>query len=412
MKELIKQLKQLPRHSQLNLNNLNLGGLGGNNNNDGEGNTVQNNQVKNLIQQGIQNYLDQQAAQQQIATNGRTFTQFDLINDVVTKQKETVTAGVWSDNQGALSTYYTSSNQTTSQRRYYADIYQSVPTADGAAVQFSVAYGHALGSGSSDLGTQENPASKAVYAQYKQLLLESDASRFITQGSGSTDSIYAVNVKRNRMKERLDEGNFELPLLTISSRATNATGSVTVSGAQVTLIDDSSIASATQGRAGRKYNIVSGSLDSGVYNSSAPVYYGSFYPDHGIMILDGNVLDQNLAFSTNVTSDSEGNNHFALYHSISGSSSAFTARNSEKISSSHYFVRVKNGEYNFSNNASYTTGSVGLIRNSDFIGDPKTYITTIGLYNDQQELLAIAKLSQPVLKSFAREQLIRVKLDY
>jgi len=344
--------------------------------------------------------------------SNQAFTTFNTLEDIVTNVKETVTAGLWSDNLGSLTTYYTASGQSTSQRRYYVDIYQDVPSADGAAVQFSIAYGHAAGSGSSNLGTQQTPASQAIYSQYRNLLLESTDTRFSTTNSGSTDSIYVVNIKRNRVKERLDEGNFELPLLEISSRDTNATGSVSVSGTQVTLIDDSSVAAATVGSSGRVYNIVSGSLTSGVFNTSAPVYYGKFYPDHGVMVLDGNRLDQVLAFDTNISSDSEGNNHFAMYHSISGSSSGFQARNSQKITSAHYFVRVKNGQYNFSNNPTYTTGSDGLLAQSTFIGDPKTYITTIGLYNGNQELLAVAKLSQPLLKSFSREALIRVKLDY
>ena len=134
------------------------------------------------------------------------------------------------------------------------------------------------------------------------------------------------------------------------------------------------------------------------------------------------MLDQKLGFATNTGSSSEGNNHFVLYHSISGSGKftdpmtsdpyGFIARNSEKITSTHYFVRIKNAEYNFSNNPSYVTGSVGQLAQSTFIGDPKTYITTVGLYNDNQELLAVAKLSKPLLKSFQREALIRVKLDF
>ena len=90
----------------------------------------------------------------------------------------------------------------------------------------------------------------------------------------------------------------------------------------------------------------------------------------------------------------------------------FVARNSEKVTSTHYFVRVKNAEYNFSNNPSYVTGSVGQLAQTTFVNDPKTYITTVGLYNDNHELLAVAKLSKPLLKSFQRESLIRVKLDF
>ena len=190
----------------------------------------------------------------------------------------------------------------------------------------------------------------------------------------------------------------------------------------ITLIDDSSVAAATLNGGVKVYNLVSGSIDGGVYNPAAPHYYGLVYPQYGSIVLDGNVLDQRIAFKTGLGTSIEANNHFALFRSISGSATqintttgdlyGFMARNSETISSTHYFVRVKNAEYNFSNNPSYVTGSVGQIAQSTFVNDPKTYITTVGLYNDNQELLAVAKLSKPLLKSFQRESLIRVRLDF
>ena len=383
-----------------------------------------NEQVRQLAQQLANQIVAEQNQAQLLARNGRTYTKFDTVNDIVANQIETVTAGMWSDNLASLTTYFTSSTQTTTQRRYYVDVYQDTPTADGAAVQFSTAFGHALGSGSDSQGQLNDSPAKAVYSQYRQLLLSPTDTRFTTAGSGSTDYIYVVNFKRNRMKERLDAGNFEIPLQRVVSRATNATGSVVMhsTASIITLIDDSSVASAKIGDSGKVYNIVSGSINSGVYNSTAPVYYGLAYPDYGTLILDGKMLDQKLGFATNTGSSSEGNNHFVLFHSISGSGKftdpttsdpyGFIARNSEKVTSTHYFVRIKNAEYNFSNNPSYVTGSVGQLSQTTFIGDPKTYITTVGLYNDSQELLAVAKLSKPLLKSFQREALIRVKLDF
>ena len=47
-----------------------------------------------------------------------------------------------------------------------------------------------------------------------------------------------------------------------------------------------------------------------------------------------------------------------------------------------------------------------------FINNPQTYITTVGLYNDNNELLAVAKLSKPMKKDFVREGLLRIKLDF
>lgn len=381
--------------------------------------TAVNAQVQQLAQELANQMIAEQQQTQIIARNGRVFTKFDQLNDVVANQTETVTAGLWSDGVSGLTTYFSSSVETTTQRRYYLDVYQGSPAATGSAVQFSLAYGHALGSGSSAQGTLNDSPSRAIYSQYRQLLLSANTSRFITAGSGSTDHIYALNFKRNRLRERLDAGNFELPLVAVTNRATNATGSVTVGTTIVRLIDDSSIASATVGDSGRVYNIVSGSLTNGVFNSAAPVYYGLAYPDHGVLVLDAKMLDQKLGFLTNTSASTsataEGNNHFVLYHSISGSgalTNQFLARNSEKITSTHYFVRIKNAEYNFSNNPSFVTGSVGQLSQTTFVGDPKTYITTVGLYNDSQELLAVAKLSQPLLKSFQREALIRVKLDF
>ena len=384
--------------------------------------------VTQQVQQLAQQLANQMVAEMQQASvlsrNGRTYTKFDLANDVISNQTEVVTAGMWSDGLASLITHFTSSAQTTTQRRYYVDVLHKAPAETGSAVQYSLAFGHALGSGSDSQGQLNDSPSKAIYSQYRQLLLNPADSRFTTAGSGSTDYVYVINFKRNRMKERLDAGNFEIPLRVISgSRPTNATGSVNVSGSGiVTLIDDSSLASAKIGDSGRVYNIVSGSINGGVFNSTAPIYYGLAYPDYGTIILDGKMLDQQLNFQTNTGSSSEGNNHFALFHSISGSALltnpstsdpyGFLARNSEKVTSTHYFVRVKNAEYNFSNNTSYVTGSVGQISQTSFIGDPKTYITTVGLYNDSQELLAVAKLSKPLLKSFQREALIRVKLDF
>ena len=77
-----------------------------------------------------------------------------------------------------------------------------------------------------------------------------------------------------------------------------------------------------------------------------------------------------------------------------------------------YFVRANNREFNFSNNPSFVTGSNGQFTQQLFNNDPHVYITTVGLYNDANELLAVAKTSQPIEKSFDKEIAIKVKLDF
>lgn len=363
--------------------------------------------------------------------SGRIFTPFES-GDVVPNQQETITRALWSGNVGNLLTFYTSSAQTDTQKRYFYELFNSSSGGCGAEAQFSVAWGHKQGSGSADEGGQINDTpSRAIYGQYRQLCLDSGQERF-TIGGTATDSIYVINVNRARMREYLDEGNIEINLQRLSGSqwlsgggAQNAwTGSnvrVFPTQAVTRLIDDSRIANATVGESGEVYNIVSGSIEDGVYNSSAPHYYGLMYRRLGTIVLDGTKLDMSCSFLTVTGSEVPGDNAWKLFTAISGAALytdasgdylGFQGRSAEKVKSTHYFVRVKNQEYNFSNNPTFTTGSEGDLAEPTMIGDPKVYITSVGLYNANKELLAVAKTSKPIQKSFTKEALIKIKLDF
>ena len=366
--------------------------------------------------------IAQQALQTQTAANGRVFTRFDPATDIIENQKTFVTTGLFSNNAATMSVSYTGSIQSAASKTYYYDVWNGITTTSEA--QFAVAYGHRLGSGSSAQGTLNDSPTRAVYSQYRLLLLNPGDTTFTFGNGESSDEIYIINFNRARIKDKLDPGNWELHLTNLSGSgfANNEhTGSnvIALKSNFVSLVDDSGQTQETNlTAAGRVFNIVSGTITGGVYNASAPKYYGLAYPDMGILVLNGNVLDISMSFNTVTGSNIAGDNAWKLFTSISGAMSfnpttkAFQARNEETITSTHFFVRVKNGEYNFSNNPSFVTGSVGEFAQATFIGDPKTYITTVGMYNDRQELLAVAKLSQPVQKSFSNEALIKVKLDF
>ena len=93
-------------------------------------------------------------------------------------------------------------------------------------------------------------------------------------------------------------------------------------------------------------------------------------------------------------------------------SAEFTLNSQENVTSDFIFVRARNSEYNYSANPSFITGSTGEVVYSDFINAPQTFITSVGLYNDSNDLLAVAKLSKPLKKDFTKEALVRVKLDF
>ena len=94
-----------------------------------------------------------------------------------------------------------------------------------------------------------------------------------------------------------------------------------------------------------------------------------------------------------------------------GSDRSFEVDSEEKISSQFYFVRAKNRDFNYTTNPSFIDKN-GNVNFTSMVDNPVTYITTVGLYNDANELLAVAKLSQPITKDFTKEALIKVKLDY
>jgi hypothetical protein len=344
-----------------------------------------------------------------LAKNGRIYTRFDPAEDVISNQKEKVSRGLWSDGSGTLKTFFQSTVQSGSTGAYYYDVHNTVSTSADSKVQFAIAYGHKDGSGS--LGTNEDTATKAIYSQYRNLVLSPGDTQFTFKaaaGSKNSDDIYAMTIQRARIREKLDPGNWELNL--------SGSGGLAV----LRLVDDSGATTdSSVNAAGRVFNVCSGSIADGVFASgSAEQYFGLVYPDLGIVVLDPDALDKSCSLGTQRASNTDNDNAQKFFNVLSGSgvtnsgAFGFVARNEEEVTSTHFFVRVKNSEYNFSNNPTYTSGSFGDFYNVDFFKDPKSYITTVGLYSDANELLAVAKLSKPLFKNFNREALVKVKLDY
>jgi hypothetical protein len=341
--------------------------------------------------------------------NGKTFTPFVDDIDVSPNQKEVVTAPLWSKNQAGLTAIFTSSFQSTNQKRYYYEIYNSQSNLQGAESQFSIAYGDSMGSGSSTGSSNQNVydyPTKTVYSQYRQMLLNAGDTLFTFRNNETSEYIYVININRARFKDRMDTKSWQL---TIDGGGSN----------YITLIDDSTTTTtelAQQG--GRVYNVRSGSIASGIYTSDTTPW-GLFYPDRGVIVLNGQALDSSASFSTQrVPATGSGfDNALKLFTSISGAmasnvSRSFQGRTSEVLSSTYYFVRMFNGEYNYSTNNSFVSSSSGVLKYDSMVTDPQVYVTGIGLYDDNQELLAVAKLSKPIKKSFDRELVVKVKLDY
>jgi len=349
----------------------------------------------------------------------KRFGEFDKVNAKV----EVITTGLWTGDTGSLTAAYTSSTQVAAASGdYYYNVYNADPGTDTTAeVQFGVAYGHINGSGSISLANSDDAllASKANYAQYKSVILDPTDTKFSFENAAGTkidsNDIYAINVNRARYREKMDPGNWSLTL--------------TGTGGTHTFIDDSGKKFGdTLGKAGRVFKVVSGSLNLGTENeatvnstvSSGDVGFGLFYPDRGIILLSPAALEDavgsitvngaSVSIAGSASTSAEQENHKILVNAINVGGD-FQARRTENVSTQHFFVRATNREFNYSNNPTYVNAT-GKFAETSFETNPKTYISTIGLLNDANEMIAVAKTSQPIEKSFDKEVLIKVKLSF
>ena len=342
-----------------------------------------------------------------------SFTKLDPTDFVVSS--DAVTA--WSSNIPTLSTFFTASSGAPTSS-FYVDVYNTASTNINAAVQFSIAYGQAQGTSSAPFNplVPVNTPTRVNYGQYRNIIYGDNESYF-NFGNGNTQcqNIIALPIDRNRYKESIMPGTFNLTL------------GYRVSGT-INLTDNSNdVTVATYLDCGRVYDIVSGSNGTAANSplqtgASAKGYtksgsFGLFLPDIGLIILNplalslqGSEGGLGITWDATIGNTNKTVNENRVFELIT-SGSSFKLNSKETISSDYVFVRIKNSEYNYSTNPSYISGSGALVY-SDFIYSPQTYMTTVGMYNDNNELVAVAKLSKPLVKDFTKEALIRVKLDW
>lgn len=334
-----------------------------------------------------------------------------------TVSTDKIVTNAWTDDTDTLSTFFTSSTQyittnATSQGNFFVEVYKDdVNVTSSAPIQFTVAYGHKEGSGSlpftNTAGALYNTSTKCIYNQYRQLVYGDENSNFVFNGYEPND-IWVINIARGRYKHSIKAGSLNLKLDDATTILELTDDSVTLTG------------SATMTNLGRQFNLVSGSdgvmLGTSLNQTTAGSgSFGFVYPEAGVIILNGEALRNGggshwaEASTATITQNAR-----KLYQSLKGdvgSGGTFQVDSEEKVSSQYMFVRVKNSEYNYSSNPSYVDTN-GNLNNTTMADSPTTYITTVGLYNDDNNLLAVAKLSQPLRKDFTTEALIRIKLDY
>ena len=328
-----------------------------------------------------------------------SFSRYATEDSVISS--ETVVRGMWTGDTNTLSTFFTSSTYTTIGGEYYLDTYQTGSALSGSEIQFDIQYGHIAGSGSLPVNANVRgySPSRIVYGQYRNLVYGDENTNFSFDGTTTAQQIYVINISRARYKQAIQPGSFNLRLRSGS--------------AVIYLTDDSNSTSLTRfiGE-NRIYYIISGSSGTPYTAAASSSYYGIMLPDLGVIVLDASGSLTPYIQAANLATNSAQYNHLKLFTAVSsGSSPNFQAQSSEVVSSRYFFTRVKNSEFNYTTNPSIIDANGNLLYTT-LINNPQTYITTVGMYNDNNELLAVAKLSKPLVKDFTKEALIRIKLDY
>lgn len=376
-----------------------------------------------------------------IGDKTRVFHPFDVRRDISFSVRKDKTAGLF-DGQQSLECYITSSITSSTSNYYFYAVNDCLDCTKYP--YFAVSYGNIKGSGSipisSDPNTNNKTYSDTIYSQYQLLCNEVTSSaagtptvptfKFVSQSVElESDDIYAINFYREGISDKLDPGNFQINLAYLNGNSYDNnlhTGSnVTVGSTKIMqFIDNSGDFSQgylCQDQLLESYDIVSGSLENGIYEPATVNTYGKVYPALGVVVLHPKQLNEILGFNTVTGSNIDGDNAYKLFTAISGAASPYGARTEEhpmlarnvKFSvTHHYSVRVHKGMANYSNNPTYVTGSKNRIFDTCFINQPQTYITSVGLYNENLELLAVAKLTRPLKKDFDSDLLIKIRLNW
>lgn len=350
---------------------------------------------------------------------------------------QSVSQTVWSSNQPSLFNFKTLLQQRNSPSgKYYLSVYSDINNQSlggntfntevgDEEVQFDIAYCHKNGIGATRYNqTYEASPTSTLYGQYRTLLMEDENAEFRFGGSNVSNDFYVINVSRSRFKEKLLPGSFNLTLMDIDAGEDGHH----VTGSTLTLTDNSGVGSGPEYLGTQRvYQVikgVNGKPLAGETGYTSIGSYGWFLPDIGVILLNANALallvgDGGIGLSQTPVDETTNNERFFKRifnkkpdNAFGNEFKGFTLNSEESISSDYIFIHARNSEFNYSANPSFINNDSGEINHEISINNPQVYPTTVGLYNDSNDLIGVAKLSRPLLKDFTKELLLRIKIDF
>tara|TARA_R110002124_G_scaffold116400_9_gene272906 strand:+ start:59334 stop:60311 length:978 start_codon:yes stop_codon:yes gene_type:complete len=279
---------------------------------------------------------------------------------------------------------------------------------------FDLTVGYSATSALSGAASIQNAKKINIYNQMAQVLVgydetgairEFDQDGNLAAGGTKLKECVFVNFSRLLTKDEVKKGSFILTALT-GGTPVAPTSPLTISdyGASSTYL--------TNSPAGEYAPLYTSSATPNTESAVGLLYYQA-----GIAVLTSSVYDGQFG-SPGATYDTSSIDAVLTGSEISSSCDGIRNRwkdcdfnNTTELNSTIYFCRAGSNEFNYSSNPTYLSGSKIRVKNES-TDSPSSYITTIGLYSEDNELLAVAKISEPLKKDPTNELTLRVRLDY
>jgi len=348
-----------------------------------------------------------------------------------------------------ISGTYNNENIQTHSHAMFTAVYDYPYLSSSANHIFDVTAGYSNSSalsGAADVGGTLRTQKINLYNQMAQVLVGHDATGSIREfdedgnltGGTKLQEVFFVNFSRLLTKDEIKKGTFQMDMFV---SGTGLIGSSPVGGGDggtgaaraklVTLKDVNGATNYFVNSPAGEYGILyqnEGSFTN-TSNSVGLVYYQA-----GVAVLTASLFDSGSTGTGTFPLKQGGilatNTHLLATNTITGSSellvtsslneiakvvnhriSNISFNNTTELNSTIYFCRASHSDFNYSSNPTYLSGS--KIRVKTRAADaPVSYITTVGLYSADNELLAVAKLSEPLRKDPTNEITLRVRLDY
>lgn len=262
----------------------------------------------------------------------------------------------------------------------------------------------------SSSATSQTAKKVNIYNQMAQVLVGYDTGSnvrtfdadgdFAAGGTKHHNAIF-VNFSRLLVKDEIKKGSFSMVIGSGSSYGTpfSSIGTITDSGAATSYL--------TNSPAGEYGILKSGSTNVGLlyYQAGIAVLTSSVFGNSGTSIEMNSDAHTFQGLLTGSTIDQSAD---AIRHRIQN----ISFNNTTELNSTIFFCRANHNEFNYSSNPTYLSGSKIIVKDNEPLNLPRAYVTTVGLYSPDNELMAVAKVSEPLRKDPTNELTLRVRLDY